>query len=144
MSDVVFPLFVISTACAIGAALLVLAYRVKSAPKKLLFLVSSAVFFCPAFLLLLMLYPELVDTRHRAYKRFYQDIRVGMTRDQVFELMDAHYPTRGERLRPTVLYDEPGKLGFFMNPEKQKEPNCEGILLSLREQRVIEKRYSSD
>ena len=67
-----------------------------------------------------------------------------MTRAEVFEAVDRRYPQTGIRMRPRVMKDDPGNLGFFMNPEGQGEPNCEGIFLSLELDRVKSKQYSMD
>jgi hypothetical protein len=42
------------------------------------------------------------------------------------------------------LHDTPDGLGFFMNPEASREPNCEGIFLRLEQGRVTKKTYSPD
>ena len=67
-----------------------------------------------------------------------------MTRDEVNLLLDRHYPELGARQRPKVMEDTSERLGFFMNPETSREPNCEGIFLSIREGQVIAKSYSED
>jgi len=59
-------------------------------------------------------------------------------------LLDRHYPASGPRRRPKVMTDEPGRLGFFMDPERYREPNCEGIFLTLTNGRVAGKWYSAD
>ncbi len=67
-----------------------------------------------------------------------------MTRDEVFAALDRHYPPTGPRKRPKILRDDTDSIGFFMNPEKSREPNCEGIFLTLKEGRVITRIYSPD
>ena len=69
---------------------------------------------------------------------------MGMTRQEVFGLMEKYYPKNGTRLPPKVLNDTPDGLGFFMNPESFREPNCEGIFLTLDAGRVCRKDYSQD
>lgn len=98
----------------------------------------------PALYIFALLHPELIDARFRAYKAFYSDIREGMTRDDVFALLERRYPPNGPRQRPKVMSDEPTNLGFFMSPEWSREPNCEGIFLQLSSGRVIRKNYSPD
>lgn len=98
----------------------------------------------PGAFMLLLVHPELIDGRIRTYKAFYSDIQVGMTRQEVLDTMDRCYPPDGSRRRPTVMENQPGRLGFFMNPEGSGEPNCEGIFLDLSEDRVAKKVYSSD
>jgi hypothetical protein len=102
------------------------------------------VFLLPAAYVFLAFHPELVDGRFRTYKAFYRDIQIGMSRDEVFGVLDRHYPKSGARQRPKVMEDEPGRLGFFMNPETSREPNCEGIFLTLDHGRVTKKDYSPD
>lgn len=107
-----------------------------------------------AFLILLLLtpsvlaiyayYPWLVDSRHRTYRAFYNDIEIGMTRDQVMELAEKHYPKGGQREFPIVLNEETSEFGFFMNPEDSREPNCEGIFLQLDDGKVTRVSYSAD
>jgi hypothetical protein len=107
-------------------------------------IVLALVFLMPAAFVVVALNPWLVDSRFRTYRAFYKDIRVGMTRDQVLSIMEHRYPTNGSRGCPKVLHDWPGGLGFFMNPEKSKEPNCEGIFLEFEQGRVTKKVYSAD
>jgi hypothetical protein len=144
MSALMHPLAAVTIACALSAVAVVIAFRVQSIVKKMLLSVLAAVLFFPAALLLVMLHPELIDARHRAYKAFYRDIDIGMTRQQVFALASAHYPAAGLRMRPRTLYDKPEEIVFFMDPEARGEPNCEGILLTLSDNRVTQKRYSAD
>lgn len=109
-----------------------------------------AAFFCvpplflPAAIILLALNPWLVDTRFRSYRAFYRSIDVGMTTEQVLREMEKIYPESGPRRRPEVFRHEEDAMGFFMNPEHSKEPNCEGIFLNLKDGRVVSKGYSRD
>lgn len=90
-----------------------------------------------------ILNPGLLDARFRAYQRFYSDISPGMSRAQVIALRDRHYPADGPRKSPE-LFEQPGKLYFFMNAEGKREPNCEEIFLITTNNTVIGKRYSPD
>ena len=128
---------------ALGAlALIVIACRVKSGGVMLV--VLALLFLTPAGYVLIALNPQLVDGRFGTYKRFYRDIRIGMTRDQVLALMERRYSADGPRMRPKIIDDSPEGLGFFMNPETSREPNCEGIFLTLEQGRVTKKAYSPD
>jgi len=98
----------------------------------------------PAAWFFAALNPWLTDARFRAYRSFYQDLKPGMTRDEVLARVESHYPASGERKAPKVMEDTPERLGFFMDPEHSREPNCEGIFLSLREGKVVSKGYSPD
>lgn len=51
----------------------------------------------------------------------------GISRAEVFIVLERCYPKDGPRKRPKVMDDQPGSLGFFINPERSHEPNCEGI-----------------
>ncbi|MFM1769991.1 MAG: hypothetical protein RJA22_2520 [Verrucomicrobiota bacterium] len=94
--------------------------------------------------LIVALHPEWIDGRLRTYRAFYANIEVGMDRAAVFRLLERQYPAAGPRARPKLVVDEPGRLGFFMNPERSPEPNCEGIFLTLTNGRVARKEYSAD
>jgi hypothetical protein len=102
------------------------------------------VFLVPAGYVYVAFHPEFVDKRFRTYKAFYRDIHVGMTREEVIAAMDRRYPADGPRQRPKIMSDESGELGFFMDPENSREPNCEGIFLTLESGRVVKKQYSPD
>jgi hypothetical protein len=128
----------------VAVVLVVFACRAKSAFATVLLLLFALVFTVPGIYLFLAFHPELVDGRFRAYKAFYADIKVGMTRDQVIAAMEKRYPKNGKRQRPTIIGDTPEALGFFMNPETSREPNCEGIFLSLTNSHVVSKTYSPD
>jgi hypothetical protein len=106
--------------------------------------VFTLIFLSPSFIVITAFFPELIDGRFRTYKNFYKHIEVGMTRNEVLALRDHYYPKTGSRLPPKVMEDTEQRLGFFMNPETQKEPNCEGIFLSLDHGRVTNKVYSAD
>jgi hypothetical protein len=67
-----------------------------------------------------------------------------MTRDEVYAALDHRYPKSGARKRPNVMEDTATNLGFFMNPETSREPNCEGIFLKFEKGRVKSKVYSPD
>ena len=102
--------------------------------------------FCllPSLLVVAVRHPELVDARFRTFRRFHAEIRVGMTRTEVMDLVGRHYPAGGVRWRPTVMEDTPERLGFFMNSEGASEPNCEGIFMTMDGGRVVSVSYSPD
>ena len=122
----------------------VVACKARSGLVTALMLVLALVFIAPAGYVFLAFHPELVDGRFRTYKAFYSDIREGMTREQVLAAMEHRYPTNGPRKRPKIMDDTPTSLGFFMNPETSREPNCEGIFLTLESNRVRKVVYSAD
>ena len=122
----------------------VILYFTRQAGTRIFMPITILVCLFPAGYLLATLHPEWVDGRFRTYKAFYRDIQVGMTRDQVFSALDRRYPKEGPRKRPKILNDTPEGLGFFMNPETSREPNCEGIFLELEAGRVTKKQYSPD
>ena len=109
-----------------------------------LMLVLALVLIAPAGYVFFAFHPEFVDGRFRTYKAFYRDIQIGMTREQVLEALERRYPPDGQRKRPKIMDDTPERLGFFMNPETSREPNCEGIFLTLEQGRVTKKDYSPD
>src|SRR5687768_3789322 len=114
---------------AVGA--LIIAYIVRSGGLRALMIFLAMIFLLPGAFVLVAFYPELVDDRFRTYKRFYSAIEIGMTREQVLAAMERYYPADGKRMQPKIMSDTPTDLGFFMNPESSREPNCEGIFLKL-------------
>lgn len=141
----VHPFILIAVGGALAALVaIVIACRAKSGFVTAMMVVLALVFIAPAGYVFLAFHPELVDGRFRTYKRFYSDIQVGMTREQVLAAMEQRYPTNGPRKRPTIMDDTPVRLGFFMNPENSNEPNCEGIFLTLEAGRVSKIVYSAD
>jgi len=104
----------------------------------------AVVLLLPAAWFLAALNPWLTDARFRAYRSFYQDLKPGITKDEVLAQVASHYPASGERKAPKVMEDTPERLGFFMNPEHWREPNCEALFLPLRDGKVISKGYSAD
>lgn len=141
----VHPLFLIAGATLLAAiACLAIAWvSSRSWLRMVLVLLALALLIPPGFLFV-ALHPEWTDARFRTYKRLYADIRPGMTRDEVRALVDRHYPTGGPRLRPKLLSDTEATLHYFMNPEDSREPNCEGIFLDMKDDRVTSKQYSAD
>ena len=145
MSFGVHPLVL---AAAIGILLAIVAsvifYFTRHIGTRIVMMILVLVFLFPAGYLFTALHPELVDGRFRTYKNFYQDIQVGMTREQVLAAMERRYPKDGPRKRPKIMGDTPEALGFFMDPETSREPNCEGIFLQFESGRVTKKQYSAD
>lgn len=145
MSFGVHPFILIAAVGAVAALVTVIvACRARSGFVTALMFVLALVFIAPAGYLFLAFRPEVVDGRFRTYKAFYRDIQVGMTREQVLAAMDRRYPADGPRKRPKIMDDTPESLGFFMNPETSREPNCEGIFLTLERGRVTKIVYSAD
>lgn len=130
-----------------GIAALVAIVIACSARKRIvtaIMIVLALTFILPAGHLFLLFHPEWVDSRFRTYKKFYRDIQVGMTRGQVLAALEERYPANGPRQRPMIIDDTPRSLAFFMNPETSREPNCEGIFLTLEAGRVTRMSYSAD
>jgi len=138
-------IFLIAVTGAVGALLAVIcACQVSGKVPQITLLALAAALLVPALYLAQALHPEIIDARFRTYKAFYRDIRIGMTKAEVLQVLDRRYPSPGRRQRPTVMEDKPERLGFFMNREVSKGPNCEGIFLTLKEGRVTSKQYSPD
>ncbi len=129
---------------AIALAALLLAWFVRSSVFRVMMVILAFILLVPAGYVFLAMNPWLVDSRFRTYRAFYKDIQVGMTREQVLAAMARRYPKDGPRMPPKIMDDNEHRLGFFMNPEKSVEPNCEGIFLGLRDGRVTAKTYSAD
>jgi len=145
MSFGVHP-FILMAAVGVVVALaaIVIAWKARSGLVTAIMVVLALVFMLPAAYVFLAFHPELVDGRFRTYKAFYRNIQVGLTRDQVLGVMERHYPSGGPRQRPRVVPDDTEELGFVMNPESSREPNCEGIMLKLVRGRVVAKEYRPD
>ena len=145
MSFGVHPFILIA---AVGALLALIAIVIACKARRWIvtapMILLALVFITPSGYVFLAIHPELVDGRFRTYKAFYSDIRVGMTREQVLAAMEQRYPTNSPRKRPTIMDDTLTSLGFFMNPETSREPNCEGIFLTLDSNRVTKIEYSPD
>lgn len=145
MITTVHPVLLIAGLCTI-AAIVAAVFAIRAASRTRCFVFSGLSILCiiPAIFVFLLLHPELIDARFRTYKAFYRDIHEGMTRDEINSLLDQHYPKTGVRQRPTVMEDTSKRLGFFMNPETSREPNCEGIFLSIHDGHLTAKKYSED
>lgn len=120
-------------------------FKVRRAGLKVLLILISLLTLAPATLVILTMYPEWVDARFRTYKTFYQNIQIGMPREEVLTLLAKLYPEGGPRQKPRIIVDEVESLSFFMNPEAlDSAVNCEGIILSFKEGKVSSKAYSPD
>lgn len=122
----------------------VAAWRTEARCARLILIPLGLLFLVPHGIFVVILKPELVDSRVRTYKTFYKQIEIGMTRQDVLATMSRCYPGNGLRARPTLMEDAAERIGFFMNPEDSAEPNCEGIFLRLKDEKIIEKTYSPD
>ena len=123
--------------------LFVFGIRKSGWPRILLILTGSGVLISSVFFFL-ALNSWIIDPRFRTYRSFYYEIEEGMTRQQVIEILIKLYPRDGVRDRPTVRSDDEDQLGFFMNPEDYREPNCEGIFLEMKDGVVVKKTYLND
>ncbi len=141
----IHPIVLIAALGAIAALIaVILACRVRRGLVRGVLVFLALAFLVPVAYVSSALHPEWVDDRFRTYKAFYRDVQIGMTRAQVFSALERRYPAGGPRQRPMVMQNDPDRLGFFMNPETSREPNCEGIFLTLHGGRVAEKDYSPD
>ena len=139
------PIFLIAAVTLIGAvACLVFAYLTSKWIKRGILIVAALFLLVPSGVALRGFKPEMVDDRFKTYKQLFGDIEVGMSRADVMTLIDQHYPSEGERLRPNIIEDSDKKLSFFMNPEDSTEPNCEGIFLRMQGDKVVRKSYARD
>ncbi len=145
MGSGVHPFIAIAAVAALlGLCAVVAACTARRTAVRALMIILAVIFWLPAAYVFLAFHPELLDARFRTYKAFYRDSQVGMTRDEVLAALARRYPNPGPRQRPTILEDTTNSLGFFMNPETSREPNCEGIFLKLEGGRVKTKDYSPD
>jgi hypothetical protein len=141
----VHPLFLMAGATLLAAiACLGMAWATSRSWLRMVLVPVALALLIPPGFLLVALHPEWTDARFRTYKRLYADIRPGMSRGEVYALVDRYYPAGGPRLRPKVLSDTADTLHYFMNPEASREPNCEGIFLDMTNDCVAAKRYSAD
>ena len=97
-----------------------------------------------ASLFALAVFPELIDSRYRAFRSLYHGIHEGMNRSDVDALVRSHYPQHGQRTTPAISQRN-HELHFHMNPEHLPEPNSELFTLVLQpDGRVASKSYSAD
>lgn len=129
----------------IGIVLAIAAFRAqKPIPRVVLGITSATAILMVSWLMVMILAPNWINARHRAYKTFYDDLQVGMSREQVIRSMEEHYPAAGPRQRPKIATDTSTELGFLMTPENPGDPNAEGISVVLSDGRVTRKYYSRD
>lgn len=121
-----------------------LTFKCPSGVKRVTGLAVATLLVFPGAFLALAKYEQYLDPRYRAFRAFYNSIEVGMTKEDVFDLIKKHYSTSSKRRAPIILENTQNRLKFFMNPEAKTEPNCEGIFLKILENRVTEKEYSPD
>jgi hypothetical protein len=143
------PLALLLAAFGVGSLVtalvaLVLAIRLRQRTTRILLALAVPVFILPAVYILPVFLPDLLDGRFRTYRAFHRSLHPGMTRAEVWKAMDRHYPGHGPRRRPKTIADTPAVLQFFMDPETRTEPNCEGIFLTLTNDRVLRVDYSAD
>ena len=84
------------------------------------------------------------DARFTNYHRLFLAIEPGMTRAEVEQVLELHYPEGGERKMPKRIEDTEQRLSLFMDPEHLREPNCEGIWIRFEGGVVTGKDYSMD
>ena len=145
MSFGVRPFFLIAQVCAVAAIIAVIAAcRARNGIVTGIMLALALIFLAPVGYVFFEYHPEFTDGRFRTYKAFYRDLQVGMTREQVLAAMERRYPAGGPRKRPKILDDTPERLGFLMDPEISREPNCEGIFLTFEQGRMTQKVHSPD
>ncbi len=110
-----------------------------------LFLISITLcFLVPTAILITGMNPWLLDARYRTYLEFYWSLRKNMTRAEVMAVMSDFYPPGDVRLPPILTEDTATTISFYMNPEKQSEPNQERIFLKMEDGRITGTRYVPD
>lgn len=145
MSSSIHPIFVVAALGVLASIiLLVTVFKVRSKGLKVMLAFLALLTLAPLGLVVLTLYPEWMDARVRSYKAFYEDIQLGMTREEVMGVQAKIYPEGSPRMKPRIIVDEADHLTFFMHPETSAEPDCEAIILGLKEGRVASKTYSPD
>lgn len=146
MSSSPHPIFVLAVlGSVVTVIMLITVFRVRSWVLKVLLVLIALLALAPTGLVLVTVNPEWVDARIRSYKDFYEGIQLGMTRDEVMALQAQIYPAEGPRRAPHIFMEEADVLTFFMDPEDPKSSlNCEAILLTLKEGKVVAKTYSPD
>jgi hypothetical protein len=145
MLEVASPiLLIVVVSSLLALSLVVLVFRASRWFTRTLFILAALVFCVPAVWLFVAFHQELVDARIRAYKTFYSEVRVGMTRDELLALLERDYPEGGPRQLPKVVEDTATKLSFCMSPETERDPNCEGIYITFVDGRVYRKEYVRD
>jgi hypothetical protein len=146
MSSPIHPIVVLAVLGIVASLILmVTVFRVRRIGLKVLLVIIAIMTLAPAGLVVVTMYPEWVDARFRCYKAFYEEIQLGMTRDEVMAVRAKVYPEGGPRQKPRIIVDEAESLTFFMHPEApDSSVDCEGILLELKDGKVVSKRYSPD
>lgn len=145
MSSSTHPVFVLAALGLVGAVImLATVFRVHHRGLKLALVLFALAMLTPAGLVLMALHPEWTDARIRTYKDFYEGLQLGMTRAEVMDVKARLYPADGPRTVPTIIAEDETSLSFFMHPEEETEPNCEGILLTFAEGKLKSKTYSPD
>lgn len=90
-------------------------------------------------------HPGLLDARFRPWLGLYGDLKPGMTRSEIDAAIAHHYPVPDSTIpRPRLAVETADSLVFLMSPGPSGSPDCEGIVLSLRDGRLLEKTYSPD
>jgi hypothetical protein len=98
----------------------------------------------PALVFGAALFPELFDARIRTYKRFYRNVEVGMTRDELLAVMRTTYEAAPQFAPPRLMTDTPERIFFLMDPQDSGGPNAEGIGFTLTSGKVSHKSYARD
>ncbi len=117
-------------------------WRSRSFAGRLFSVLMTLCFLVPSGILLVGMNPWLVDARFRTYKLFYWNLRSGMSRQEVLDTMNRHYPAGAPRQRPFIRQDSASQLDFHMNPEQGAETDHDEISLEMEEGIVIRKSYS--
>jgi hypothetical protein len=79
----------------------------------------------------------------KPFKRFYGSVLDGMTRVEILAALHREFPERGRFPVPVERSDETNKLVFILDPLQQAF-NSEGVILTLRDGRVVGKQYMTD
>ena len=116
-------LLFIGAGVVVSLVLMFFACRARSGLVIALLLFLALAFAAPGIYIFLVLHPQLVDGRYRTYKAFYQDIKVGMTREEVTAVMEIRYPQGGRRRRRRL---------FWQRAEGIRQPDPGSALQRLR------------
>ncbi len=127
-----------------GGIIGICAWRSSRLLLRLFLFIASLSILAPSAIALVGKNPWLVDSRFRIYQFFYWNIRIGMSREEVFAEMNNWYPKVESHKPPTTALDTAYQLKFYMTQENPGEPQHEAILLKMLDGRVIGKEYIAD
>ena len=104
---------------------------------------TTYLLYLPAFLLLITIIRIVQFSPVKPFRLFYQNLKPGLSQQQVYERLEAYFPNEGRYERPVLTHLDDGSLHISLNPKDPKY-DSEVVFITFQNGSVKYAEYSAD